>query len=104
MLQPLYKEAAARINAEALQPRTPSDPPDTRNTLFTHLEFHPRGLEWHAVQKAMAWHLGPHLSFDRYMVAYHRPTNLRDKLTRSSMEEAGEYQISRCLPGMTTES
>jgi len=101
MLHPLYQEAADRIDAEDINPRTPSTPPDTRNTLFAHLEFHPRGLERHAVRKAMAKHLGPQLPFDRYMVAYHRPTNLRDKLTKSSMEEEGEYQVSLLLPGLT---
>ena len=49
MLRFLYKEAADRIDAEALHPRPPSSTPNPRNTLFAHLEYHPRGLEQHAV-------------------------------------------------------
>ena len=65
------------------------------------MEYHPCDIGRHAIQDAYKKHRQEVTDFDWFIVAYHRPKNLRDALTRTKFpEEEGDYQVSS-FPSLT---
>jgi hypothetical protein len=64
------------------------DPQNTNNssTLYVHWPYHPHGIQRHTIRRLYNDILQPLIPFDKMQVAISRPKNLRDILTRASLE------------------
>jgi hypothetical protein len=84
-----------------LAPRGPRPPCQTVHTatvsaLFFHQEFHPRGLPRESIRRAYDTLCAKHSGFDKLILAYKRPKNLRDALIPSRLQ--GLPPASEFLP------
>jgi len=78
----LFMEAA-----KAFTNKAPTRPKTAESPLYLHWEWHPRGLTRQLLRQAYNEHLQGHDGFDRLIIAYARPQNLRDSLTSSRLDE-----------------
>ena len=101
-LLPLFREAAQRLDlthskcpackrALTKQPRKKEDP------LFLHLEYHPRGPSQAAIRNIYNKTLKGHDGFDRMIIAYRRPRNIRDALMKTQLREPPGEEVSRYI-------
>ena len=66
--------------------------------LYYHVEYHPQDIGRQAIREAYDTHLKAATDFDRFIVAFHRPKNLRDELTQTRLDEDGDYIASSYRP------
>jgi len=78
----LFLEATKAFTKTAPTKSTTAESP-----LYLHWEWHPRGLTRQQLRQAYNEHLQGHDGFDRLIIAYARPQNLRGSLTRSRLNE-----------------
>lgn len=103
-LIPIFKEAFHKISEsqDSASTRSSSNAASPLNTLFFHGEYHPRGISRRDVRKAYSDILEGHCGFDRLVVAYSKPQNLRGALMRTKLSEPDGFRasdfISRLLP------
>eukprot|EP00978_Attheya_sp_CCMP212_P018548 scaffold50888_cov61-Attheya_sp.AAC.1 len=67
---------------------------EPKDTLFFHLEYHPRGIPRHAIRDIYKESLEPHSGFKRMVVAFSRPKNLRDALMRTQMDKPNPLGVA----------
>jgi hypothetical protein len=83
-LVPLFKQAAAAIDAKAFhsykQNKNSND-----HTLYLHWQYHPQGVQRSNLRRLFNEHLAPFLDYDRMTIALSRHLNLRDLLTRAAL-------------------
>lgn len=85
----MFEEAAARIDDIERRggksvSETTASPSDT---LFFHWEYHPHGISRQFIRNAYKEHCEGHDGFDRMIVAYHRPKNIRDSVMRARLSD-----------------
>jgi hypothetical protein len=82
----LFKEAAELI--ENKQSLTGIEKPKSNNKhrLFLHAEFHPRGIPRRTIRQLYNRTLAKTKLFDDFIVAYRRPKNLRDLLSKTKLQ------------------
>ena len=100
-IKKLFAEAAAMIDRKRtttpeLQ-RRPTSHADPSNTLFLHQEYHPRGISRRMIRRVYRETLEAVSGFDRFVVAYSRPRNLRDTLMRTELSEPEGHRASNIL-------
>jgi hypothetical protein len=89
----LFMSAASKFDAESrmtsvqLTMSKKISQAEPKDTLFFHLEYHPRGIPRHTIRDIYNESLEPHSGFKRMVVAFSRPKNLRDALMRTQMDE-----------------
>jgi hypothetical protein len=101
----LFTEAAAAID-RAIGRHTSSESrrADPRNTLFYHLEYHPRGLTRHTIRVEYNFTGCVNESgFSRLIIAFSRPRNLRDALMQTKLEEPDGSRASDIFNSIPTE-
>jgi hypothetical protein len=100
-IKKLFAEAAAMIDRKQTttpkQQRQPTSHADPSNTLFLHQEYHPRGISRRMIRRVYRETLEAVSGFDRFVVAYSRPRNLRDVLMRSKLSEPEGHRASDIL-------
>ena len=75
--------------------RTSSKPQDNlNNTIIYHAEFHPRGVPRKRIQQIYGDTIQKTGLFDRQIVAFSRPKNLRDLLSPSTLPQVGRNNPS----------
>ena len=99
----IFMEAAAAIDRNAnRQTATSPRRADPFNTLFFHLEYHPRGISRRAIRAIYKETNCETLSgFPRFIVAFSRPRNLRDALMRTTLEEPDGSRASNVFDRLT---
>jgi hypothetical protein len=95
-LIPILKEAFTAL-AEAPTSNFSNNTAVPDDTLFFHTEYHPRGVSRHDIHRAFSDTLTGHCSFDRFVIAYSRPWNLRDALTQMKLLEPQGFCTSDFL-------
>jgi hypothetical protein len=59
-----------------------------KQRLFLHAEFHPRGIPRRTIRQLYNRTLAKTNLFDHFIVAYHRPINLRDLLSKTKLQSS----------------
>jgi hypothetical protein len=95
-LIPIFKEAFTAL-AEAPISNFSNNTAVPDDTLFFHTEYHPRGVSRRDIRRAFSDTLAGHCGFDRFVIAYSRPRNLRDALTRTKLLEPEGFRTSDFL-------
>jgi hypothetical protein len=57
-----------------------------QHRLFLHAEFHPRGIPCRTIRQLYNRTLAKTKLFNNFIVAYHRPKNLRDLLSKTKLQ------------------
>jgi hypothetical protein len=116
-VDPLFEQAARRHEKPKLrfsfQPTAASDEESEQGeTLFFHIEYHPRDVSRRAIQETYAATCcsenaasagfsriftegGGEMKIIKFMISYKRPQNLRDVIIPSSFFETDQVKISR---------
>jgi hypothetical protein len=89
-----FLEAAMAIDRRRTLGPRPRAQADPSNTLFFHWEFHPRGVTRRALRHAYKETLEGYSGFERFVIAYSRPRNLRDALMRTRLNEPAGHRAS----------
>ena len=85
-LYPLFIDAAKLIDSKRDKslitnpPSTELGPREIRQTLYIHTEYHPRSLSRRLIRILYDTYLKEKSGFNKMIVCYSRPRNLRDKL------------------------
>ena len=99
-LSPLFQEAAELIiSKQDLHAHTdlPTlidrnlDTKAERETLYFHVEYHPRGISRRLIRSLYSTYLEKHSGFKKMIVCYSRPKNLRDKLIKTALPNTPGY-------------
>jgi hypothetical protein len=80
-LTPLLYQAAENLDANPRIQQTNEE----QDTLFTHWQFQPHGLQRRDIRRLFDKILKPHLPYNKMQIAITRPKNLKDILTRASL-------------------
>lgn len=100
----LFREAAIAIDRHSRRTPPLTRRADSRNTLFYHLEFHPRGVTRQTVRSLYNFTGCADLSgFPRLIIAFSRPQNLRNALMRTQMEGQDGSRASDIFDRMIAE-
>jgi hypothetical protein len=91
-IRQLFLEVAKTLSRQP----TRRDAVDSRNTLFFHWEYHPNGISRRDIRQAYMETCGRHcgFDFDRFVVAFSRPRNLRDALIPTRLSEPAGSRAS----------
>jgi hypothetical protein len=81
----------------AHRPHTPT--PHT-HTLFLHQEYHPKDILRRMIRRVYRKKLEVVGGFDRFVVAYSRPRNLRDTLMRTELSDPEGHRASNILANL----
>jgi hypothetical protein len=92
----LFKEAAYLIEHKQSLTGTTTCQSNTihsahtieQHRLFLHAEFHPRGIPRRTIRQLYNRTLAKTKQFDNFIVAYHRPKNLRDLLSKTKLQSS----------------
>ena len=79
---------------ESISSNTSENAASHQNTLFQHGEYHPRGVSRRDIRRIYRETLGKDSGFDRFIVAYSRPRNIRDALMKSSLSDTDGVRAS----------
>jgi hypothetical protein len=92
-LSPQIHEAAVTIDRKLITPYTKnSEKPSTnpnknKKSLYFHWQYHPHGISNSVIRYHYDKYLKDHLPiFNKMTLAISRPANLRDKLTKTSLQ------------------
>jgi hypothetical protein len=103
-IRKLFAEAAAMIDRKrttsSIPQRRMTSHADPSNTLFLHQEYHPRGISRRMIRRVYRETLEAVSGFDRFVVAYSRPRNLRDVLMRSKLSEPAGHRASDIIANL----
>ena len=71
---------------------SPDSRNDAKNRLFFHLQYHPDGISRKRTQQLFEEHCGElfckELQIDRPTIAYSRPFNIGDRVTKAKLHQA----------------
>jgi hypothetical protein len=84
----ILSESATRSTPTAVEPQ---------DALFQHGEYHPRGVPRRDIRRIYKETLGNDSDFDRFVVAYSRPRNIRDALIKSTLSDTEGVRASSFL-------
>jgi hypothetical protein len=87
LVRDLFMEAASDLDQAHRHNRRQCHDAEPSNTLFFHQEYHPRGVPRRAIREAYRRILDGHVGFNRFIIAYSRPKNLRDALIKTRLDE-----------------
>lgn len=90
VLTPLFLEASSNFEKVKLETA------ETKN-LYLHWTWHPKDIPSSSFHSAYKQHLAGHDGFDRLIVAYSRPKNLRDCVTSTKLETREGLKVSDYL-------
>lgn len=90
----IFMEAARSIDRIEQSGRIPRNAANPTDTLFFHWEYHPRGISRQLIRNEYDRHGAAVSGFDRMIVAFSRPRNLRDALMRSRLPDVEGSQAS----------
>jgi hypothetical protein len=94
----IFMEAAASLDTIERHGKTPKcNAANALNTLFFHWEYHPNGLSRKSIRKSYNKHCADVSSFDRMIVAFSRPRNIRDSIMRSRLPDVEGSRPSEIL-------
>jgi hypothetical protein len=94
----IFMEAAALLDTIKRHGKTPKwNAADASNTLIFHWEYHPNGLSQQSIRKSYNKHCANVSSFDRMIVAFSRPRNIRDSIMRSQLLDVKGSHLSEIL-------
>ena len=78
-----------------------TQPDNDENRLFLHLEYHPDDISCSRIQKLYQQHLGEvlldELGILRPTIAYHRPKNIGDFVSRAKLIQASGQETSTIM-------
>ena len=80
-LIPIISQAAITIDQKGQHRATLKK--DDSSTLYIHWRYHPAGIQRSDIRQIYNKTLQPYLPYDNMRVAISRPTNLRDRLTKT---------------------
>jgi hypothetical protein len=69
--------------------------------LFLHAEFHPCGIARRMIRQLYNRTLAKTKLFDNFIVAYHRPKNLRELLSKTKLQSSPSVPLARKLVSFT---
>lgn len=94
----IFMEAAASLDTIERHGKTPKcNAANASNTLFFHWEYHPNGLSRQSIRKSYNKHCADVSGFDRMIVAFSRPRNIRDSIMRSRLPDVEGSRPSEIL-------
>ena len=102
-MRKLIIEATTEIESRGKEgPKSSNSAKDkTSNRLFLHLQYHPDDIPRREVQELYQEHCGELfqrlLNIDRPTIAYSRPPNLGEFVTKAKLHQAPERTASRIL-------
>ena len=101
-LEPLFIEASKHIHTKNTQPspvvttmQTSND--NGSNTLYLHTEYHPRDLSRFIIRQLYEKHLKDVCGFEKFLICYSRPKNLRDSLIYTRLKDIDGSRASDIL-------
>ena len=97
-LRPLFLQAANHLDLKTRHPSTKTD----TDALFLAWPYHPRGIPRQELRAIYDRTLAGHSGFDRLIIAYRRPKNLRDALMRTQLNEPAGSRVSELHPPAET--
>jgi hypothetical protein len=86
-LIPIFKEVFITFDKESKSPPSTTAKTVSAHVLFQHGEYHPRGISQCNICHTFVDTIGNNSSFDRFIVAYSRPWNIRDALIKSNLTD-----------------
>jgi len=96
-LVPIFKEVFTALDKESKSPPSATTTTDSSNVLFQHGEYHPRGVSRRDICRAFMDTIGNDSGFDRFVIAYSRPRNIRDALIKSTLSDTDGVRASSFL-------
>jgi hypothetical protein len=97
-LIPIFKEAFKILANESTISNTSTNSAAPQATpLFQHGEYHPRGVSKREVRRIYRETLEEHCDFDRFIVAYSRPRNIRNALIKSKLSDTDGVRASEFI-------
>ena len=96
----IYKERSLAAPKPSILPVSPTDQRGS-DTLSFHTEYHPRDLSRRIIRNLYKKHLEEYCGFERLIVCYSRPSNLRDKLIHTALPDNDGSQASHILQDLT---
>jgi hypothetical protein len=87
-------EAASSIDSIERAGRKTRDTADPSDTLFFHWEYHPRGISRQLIRREYNERCAATSGYDRMVVAFSRPRNLRDALMKSRLPDKEGENVS----------
>jgi len=94
-LTPILLKAAATLNKSHSVPST-----QNTDTLYLHWPFHPNGLNRQLIRRLYDNTLKPVLDYDNMQIAFSRPKNLRDLLSKSALAPTDESLVRNTLSSL----
>jgi hypothetical protein len=88
-LIPIFKEVFITLDKESKSPPSTTAKTVSAQVLFQHGEYHPRGISRHNICHTFVDTIGNNSGFDRFIVAYSRPQNIRDVLIKLNLMDKG---------------
>lgn len=86
-------------NTPTVQPETGAQ--DENNLLFLHLTYHPDDISRQRIRELYEKHLGDifrrELNIDRPIIAYSRPKNIGDYVTKAKLHQAPDQSSSTIM-------
>jgi hypothetical protein len=94
-LTPILLKAAATLEKSHSAPST-----QNTDTLYLHWPFHPNGLNRRSIRRLYDDTLKPVLDYDNMQIAFSRPKNLRDLLSKSALAPTDESLVRNTLSSL----
>jgi hypothetical protein len=92
----VFMDAALSLDTIDRRGKTPKcNAANASNTLFFHWEYHPHGLSRQQVRKSYNKHCKDASGFDRMIVAFSRPRNIRDSVMKSRLPDVEDSRPSQ---------
>jgi len=92
-ISPLLNRAAAFLDNHVCTNRNSA----SDNILFIHRTKQPNGLQRKDIRQLFQRILEPHLNFDKMIVAVSRPMNLKDRLTRATLQAPENLDVTQLI-------
>ena len=101
-LRPLFMEACNIVSCKSSVNAAPTSAAnDDENRLFLHLEYHPDDVSRSRIQELYQQHLGEvlldELGIPRPTIAYHRPKNIGDFVSRAKLVQASGQETTTIM-------
>ena len=93
-LVPIFKEVFNALDREFKSTPNTTTSTKSSNILFQHGEYHPRGASRCDIRRAFMDTIGTNSGFDRFVIAYSRPRNIRDALIKSNLADTEGVRAS----------
>jgi hypothetical protein len=98
-LIPIFHQAATILSQRNHLNHNPvrNTDSDTNDTLYLHWQYHPNGIQRTTLRQLYDMHLAPFLDYKDMVVAMSSPKNLKDLLTRATLEPEYPGNISNIV-------